>query len=89
MRFLCFAVEALKLKEGDHMEIRIAKERVFEVSRDQGRQRAVARLRKLERPAGFVFDREEANAANAVLVRRTKIRTLASQSVRHPASYPH
>jgi len=64
VRLPAAVVEALKLKEGDHIEIRIAKERVFEVGRDQSRQRALARLRKLERPlpAGFVFDREEANA---------------------------
>jgi antitoxin MazE len=57
-------VEALELKEGDQIEIRVAADRVFEVSRDKGRQRALARLRKLRRPwpAGFVFDREEANA---------------------------
>jgi len=64
VRLPAAVVEALKLKEGDHIEIRIAKERVFEVGRDQSRQRALARLRKLERPlpAGFVFDRDEANA---------------------------
>jgi antitoxin MazE len=56
-------VEALKLKEGDRIEIRVAGGRVFEVSRDQSRQRALDRLRKLRRPfpPGFVFDREEAN----------------------------
>ena len=57
-------VEILKLKEGDHIEIRIVKERVFEVGHDQSRPRALAKLRKLRRPLppGFVFDREEANA---------------------------
>lgn len=57
-------VEALELKEGDQIEIRIARDRVFEVSRDPSRQRALACLRKLRRPlpAGFVFDRIEANA---------------------------
>jgi antitoxin MazE len=57
-------VDALDLKEGDTIEIRIAGGRVFEVSRDQSRQRALARLRKLRRslPPGFVFDRAEANA---------------------------
>jgi antitoxin MazE len=56
-------VEALKLKEGDEIEIRIAGEREFEVGRDQKKNKAVARLRKLRRPlpAGFVFDREEVN----------------------------
>ena len=57
-------VEALKLKEGDQIEIRIADEREFEVRRDPARQRALARLRRLRRPLppGFIFDRNEANA---------------------------
>jgi len=57
-------VEALDLKEGDQIEIRIADDRVFEVRRNQSKSRALARLRKLRRPLppGFVFDREEANA---------------------------
>jgi len=57
-------VDALDLKEGDQIEIRIAADRVFEVGRDQSKSRALARLRKLRRtlPPGFVFDREEANA---------------------------
>ena len=57
-------VDALGLKEGDQIEIRIVDKRVFEVERDESRQRALARLHKLQRPlpAGFVFDREEANA---------------------------
>ncbi|MGA7626207.1 MAG: AbrB/MazE/SpoVT family DNA-binding domain-containing protein [Candidatus Acidiferrales bacterium] len=57
-------VDALDLKEGDQIEIRIARERVFEVSRDQSKRHALARLRKLRRPLppGFVFDREVVNA---------------------------
>jgi antitoxin MazE len=57
-------VEALNLKEGDQIEIRIANTREFEVRRDPARKRALDRLRRLRRPlpAGFVFDREEANA---------------------------
>ena len=56
-------VEALNLKEGDQIEIRIASTREFEVRRDPDRQRALDRLRRLRRPlpAGFVFDRAEAN----------------------------
>lgn len=54
-------VEALELKEGDDIEIRVAGERAFEVSRDRSRQRAVENLRKLRRPfpPGFVFDRDD------------------------------
>ena len=56
-------VEALNLKDGDQIEIRIAGAREFEVRREPSRQRALARLRRLRRPLppGFVFDREEAN----------------------------
>jgi len=57
-------VEALQLKEGDEIEIHIADRRRFELRRDPGRERALKRLRRLRRPlpAGFVFDRAEANA---------------------------
>jgi len=57
-------VEALNLKEGDQIEIKIANTRKFEVRRDPTRHRALERLRQLRRPlpAGFVFDRAEANA---------------------------
>jgi antitoxin MazE len=63
VRLPAAVVEALELKEGDDIEIRVAGERAFEVSRDQSRQRALDRLRKLSRPfpPGFVFDREEAH----------------------------
>jgi len=64
VRLPAAVVEALGLKEGDQIEIRIAQGRTFEVGRDQSRERALARLRKLRRPlpAGFVFDRADANA---------------------------
>ena len=57
-------VEALNLREGDQIEIRIAGRREFEVRRDPAQQGALDRLRRLRRPlpAGFVFDRAEANA---------------------------
>jgi antitoxin MazE len=63
IRLPAAVVEALELKDGDRIEIRVAGGRAFEVSLDQSRQRALSRLRKLRRPfpAGFVFDREEAN----------------------------
>ena len=64
VRLPAAVVEALELKEGDQIEIRIADNCGFEVSRDEGRQRALARLRKLRRPLppGFRLDRDEANA---------------------------
>jgi antitoxin MazE len=56
-------VEALELKDGDQIEIRVAGEREFEVSRDRSRERAMERLRRLRRPlpAGFTFDRAAAH----------------------------
>ncbi len=56
-------VAALKLKEGDEIEITIAGARRFEVARDRRREQALTRLRSLKRalPAGFRFDRDAAN----------------------------
>jgi antitoxin MazE len=56
-------VEALNLKEGDQIEIRIVGDREFEVSHDQSTQKALERLRQLRRPLppGFTFSREQAN----------------------------
>ena len=63
IRLPAAVVQALELKEGDDIEIRVAGERAFEVTRDESRQRALETLRKLRRPfpPGFVFDREEAH----------------------------
>jgi antitoxin MazE len=57
-------VRALKLKEGDDVEIVIAGKQRFEIARDKTREQAMARLRALKRPLpkGFKFDRDEANA---------------------------
>jgi antitoxin MazE len=57
-------VKALKLKSGDEVEIVLRGERVFELARDTGRERALARLLELRKPLpkGFRFDRDEANA---------------------------
>jgi antitoxin MazE len=56
-------VEALELKEGDQIEVRVAGDKQFEVQRDTQRQKAIETLRRLSRPLppGFVFDRDEAN----------------------------
>jgi antitoxin MazE len=64
IRLPASVVEALDLKQGDRIEIRIAGGKVCEVSRDQSGEHALARLRKLRRPLppGFVFDRADANA---------------------------
>jgi antitoxin MazE len=57
-------VKALRLKSGDEIEIVVTGERAFQVQRDRGRERALARLRALKKPLpkGFRFDRDEANA---------------------------
>jgi antitoxin MazE len=57
-------VKALKLKSGDEIEIVVTGARAFQVERDKGRERALARLRALKKPLpkGFRFDRDEANA---------------------------
>jgi antitoxin MazE len=63
VRLPAAVVEVLDLKEGDQIEVRIAGTREFEIDRDRTRERALARLRKLRRPlpAGFTFNRLEAN----------------------------
>lgn len=56
-------IEALRLKEGDQVEVRIAPDGAFEVGRDESRARAIARIREMavDLPPGWKFDREEAN----------------------------
>jgi antitoxin MazE len=51
-------VEALKLKEGDQIEIRVAGRREFEIARDRSVEQALERIRRLRRPLprGFKFD---------------------------------
>ncbi len=63
VRLHAAVVEALDLKEGDQIEIRISGDREFEVTRDKSKDRALARLRRLQRPLppGFSFSREDAN----------------------------
>jgi antitoxin MazE len=63
VRLPAAVVEALELKEGDQIEIRIADTREFEVSRDRSKEDALARLRRVRRPLppGFTFSRDEAN----------------------------
>ena len=63
VRLPAVVVEALELKEGDQIEVRIAGTREFEIDRDRTRERALERLRRLrwQLPPGFKFDRVEAN----------------------------
>jgi antitoxin MazE len=63
VRLPATVVEALDLKEGDEIEIRIAGKRDFKIARDRSREKALETIRRLARPfpPGFRFDREEAN----------------------------
>ena len=63
IRLPAAVVDALELKEGDDVEIRIDGPREFVVSRDRSKDRAMAALRELRRPLprGFTFARDTAN----------------------------
>ena len=56
-------VDALHLKAGDELRIRLEDKRSLCVARDDSRQDALKKLRALkwDIPAGFKFDREEAH----------------------------
>ncbi len=64
IRLPASVVEALKLREGDEIEVVIADERVFQVRKKPGTEDILARLRRFrgKMPADFKFDREDANA---------------------------
>jgi antitoxin MazE len=64
IRLPAAVVEALDLKEGDEIDIRVAGERAFDIERDRTRERALERIRSMRRPlpAGWKFDRDEANS---------------------------
>ena len=64
IRIPAAVVDALGLKEGDEIDVRVAEDRRFEVERNDARTLALARLRsqKIELPPGWKFDRDEANA---------------------------
>ena len=59
IRLPAAVVEALDLKDGDQIEVRIAGDREFEISHDRTKEEALERLRRLRRPLprGFTFDR--------------------------------
>jgi len=64
VRLPAAVVEALRLKEGDDIEIHVASAREFGVARKPGRQDFLNQLRAFRGrlPPDFKFDREEANA---------------------------
>lgn len=66
VRIPAAVVDAMKLKEGDEIEIEVAGPRAFEIARKPGAAELLARLRKFRGrlPADFKFDRLEANERN-------------------------
>jgi antitoxin MazE len=64
IRLPASVVEALDLKEGDAIQVRIAGTGTFEVERTPSREEWLKRLRRFRGviPADFKFDRDEANA---------------------------
>jgi antitoxin MazE len=64
VRLPASVVDALKLKEGDDIEIHVAGSRTFSIARKPAREELLKRLRAFRGrlPADFVFDRDEANA---------------------------
>ena len=64
VRLPASVVEALGLKAGDEIDVRVVGEREFDVARDKTREAALARIgaSRLKLPPGWKFDREEANA---------------------------
>jgi len=64
IRLPAVVVDALELKEGDEIEVRVAAPRAFEIDRDRSHERALATIRSFrkELPPGWKFDRDEANS---------------------------
>lgn len=64
VRIPASVVEALDLKEGDDIAIRVADGPVFEIKRNDIRQKALERIKafKLKLPPDWKFDRDEANS---------------------------
>jgi antitoxin MazE len=64
VRLPAAVVDALKLKEGEQIEIHVAGARTLEVARKPTPRDLLMRLRKYrgQLPAAFKFDRLEANA---------------------------
>ena len=64
IRIPATVVEALELKDGDQVEVRLAGLRTFDIARDRGREEALARMRAFQwkLPPDWKFDRDEANS---------------------------
>ncbi|MDE1991817.1 MAG: AbrB/MazE/SpoVT family DNA-binding domain-containing protein [Rhizobiaceae bacterium] len=64
IRIPASVVEALELKEGDDIVVRIGENGSFEIERDDSRQKALEKVKsfKFKLPDDWKFDRDEANA---------------------------
>jgi antitoxin MazE len=64
IRIPSVVVDALELKEGDDVVVRIAEDRAFEIERNDARQTAFERIKafRLRLPPDWMFDRNEANS---------------------------
>lgn len=63
IRIPAAVAEALDLKVGDEVAVRVSEHRIFDIERDDSREQALARIRgsKIKLPADWKFDREAAN----------------------------
>ena len=64
IRLPAVVVDALKLQEGDDIEVIIADARVLRIAKKTDRETLLARLRQFrgKLPADFKFERDDANA---------------------------
>lgn len=64
IRIPAAVAEALDLKEGDDIAVRVADGPVLEIERNDARQKALERIKafKLKLPPDWKFDRDEANS---------------------------
>jgi antitoxin MazE len=64
IRLPAIVVDALKLKEGDDIEVTIADARHLRVTKKPDREALIARMRQFrgKLPPDFKFERDEANA---------------------------
>lgn len=64
IRLPASVVAALKLREGDDIEVVVADERLFQIRKKLDAEALLVRLRRFrgKLPADFKFDRDEANA---------------------------
>lgn len=63
IRIPASVAEALKLKEGDDIEVVVADTRMFAIRRQSSRDELLAQIKAYRGrlPADFMFDRDEAN----------------------------